>query len=390
MLILTKAHRSCGSAVVNYKTCCSILSRTFKNVLCKDRHHQNLLSNICKRTFRTTSQFQGDDVYQYRSYNNLKEDNEEKFKEWIQTGNHPIRKKLSLYSKLSKARLTALVTLSATAGYVIAPGPFSALAFGGVCLGTFLCSSSANSFNQFVEVPYDCQMARTKDRVLVRGMLRPLEAVNFGIVSGLLGFSILATTVNMPTAYLGLANIVLYAGIYTPSKRMHIANTWIGAVVGGIPPIMGWLACTGGLDIGAFILAGMLYSWQFPHFNALSWNYRPDYSRAGYRMMSVTDPALCRRVTLRHGLAQIPLSIAACLFHVTNWSYLVISLPCNIYLALLSWEFYKNSNNNTARKLFRCTLWHLPVLMFFAAICRYKEEGSIPDALNILNAILGK
>ena len=63
---------------------------------------------------------------------------------------------------------------------------------------------------------------------------------------------------------------------------MSIANTWIGSVVGGIPPLMGWAACTGSLDVGAWALAGILYCWQFPHFNALSWSYRPDYSRGMY------------------------------------------------------------------------------------------------------------
>lgn len=77
----------------------------------------------------------------------------------------------------------------------------------------------------------------------------------------------------------GFLNIFLYAGVYTPSKRYHIANTWIGAVVGAIPPLMGWAACTGDLNVGALTLAAILFSWQFPHFNALSWNYRPDYSR---------------------------------------------------------------------------------------------------------------
>ena len=81
------------------------------------------------------------------------------------------------------------------------------------------------------------------------------------------------------TFFVGALNIILYAGVYTPSKRYSIANTWIGAVVGAIPPLMGWAACVGHLDMGALALGMILYAWQFPHFNALSWNYRPDYSR---------------------------------------------------------------------------------------------------------------
>jgi len=198
-----------------------------------------------------------EDTEIYRSFNSLEE--EGKYKEWTQSGNKPFSKRIGFYSKLSKARLSALVTLTATAGYIMAPGPLVPYTLACTTVGTFFCSASANSFNQFFEVPYDCQMARTKDRVLVRAMLRPLNSVYFGTISGLLGCTLLATMVNVPTACLGLANIILYAGVYTPSKRISIANTWIGAVVGAIPPIMGWIACTGSWDLNSLILAGMLF-----------------------------------------------------------------------------------------------------------------------------------
>lgn len=79
--------------------------------------------------------------------------------------------------------------------------------------------------------------------------------------------------------FLGASTLILYTTVYTPLKRLSVANTWVGSVVGALPPLMGWTACTGTLDPGALILAGILYSWQFPHFNALSWNLRADYSR---------------------------------------------------------------------------------------------------------------
>ena len=77
----------------------------------------------------------------------------------------------------------------------------------------------------------------------------------------------------------GAGTLFLYTSVYTPMKRLSILNTWVGSVVGALPPLMGWAACTGGLDMGSLVLAGILYSWQFPHFNALSWNLRADYSR---------------------------------------------------------------------------------------------------------------
>lgn len=98
---------------------------------------------------------------------------------------------------------------------------------------------------------------------------------------------------------MGALNVFLYAGVYTPMKRYHIGCTWAGAVVGAVPPLMGYAAMTGRLDAAALVLALFHYSWQFPHFNGLSWNLRKDYSRAGYRVMCVTDEELCRKTTLR-------------------------------------------------------------------------------------------
>ena len=176
------------------------------------------------------------------------------------------------------------------------------------------------------------------------------------------GTALLWHTVNPLTAVLGLSNIVLYAVCYTPLKRISISNTWVGALVGFIPPLMGWTACTGTLDPGAFVLGGILFAWQFPHFNALSWRLRGDYSRAGYRMMSVLNPGLCKRTALRYSLALTPICGLAPLLDITTWWFLLDSLPVNAWLTYLSWQFYRDSDFKSARKLFHFTLFHLPLL----------------------------
>ena len=111
--------------------------------------------------------------------------------------------------------------------------------------GTALTSCSAASFNHFLEVPFDSQMKRTQDRPLVQGLVTPLHAATFATLTGVAGVTILATCVNPLTAALGALNLGLYSFIYTPMKRIHIVNTWIGAVVGAIPPVMGFTAVTG-------------------------------------------------------------------------------------------------------------------------------------------------
>ncbi|KAJ8920347.1 hypothetical protein NQ315_012009 [Exocentrus adspersus] len=276
------------------------------------------------------------------------------------------------YLKLSKIRLTTLVVVTSMAGYAVAPAPFEWSTFAMCVLGTGLLSSAANAVNQFHEVPFDAQMSRTKHRVLVCGRVTPLHAMLFATTAGLSGLGILYFGVNGLTASLGLANLVLYTSIYTPLKRISILNTWVGSIVGAIPPLMGWAACANSIGPGGWLMAALLYSWQFPHFNALSWNLRPDYSRAGYRMMAVTDPALCRRVALRHTIAVQLLSMAAPVLDTTNWWFLLESTPLNLYFIYLAYQFYKDSSSATSRKLFRFSLIHLPVLMILFLVNKKK------------------
>ncbi|XP_064179467.1 protoheme IX farnesyltransferase, mitochondrial [Anguilla rostrata] len=224
---------------------------------------------------------------------------------------------------------------------------------------------------------------RTRTRPLVRGQISPLHAVLFAAGCGVPGVAMLTLAVNPLTGFLGALNIVLYTCCYTPLKRLSIANTWVGAVVGAIPPVMGWTAATGSLDLGALLLGGFLYCWQFPHFNALSWNLREDYSRGGYRMMSVTHPALCRRVALRHSLGLIGLSALGPALDLTTWTFPLVSLPINLYISYLAFRFYRRADRASARGLFFCSLWHLPMLLLLLLTCKRPrgEPGDSAPAL---------
>ncbi|EPQ02145.1 Protoheme IX farnesyltransferase, mitochondrial [Myotis brandtii] len=263
-----------------------------------------------------------------------------------------------ILARLSKIKLTALVVSTTSAGFALAPGPFDLSCFLLTSVGTGLASCAANSINQFFEVPFDSNMNRTKNRPLVRGQISPLLAVTFAACCAVPGVALLTWGVNPLTGALGLFNIFLYTCCYTPLKRVSIANTWVGAVVGAIPPVMGWTAATGSLDAGAFLLGGILYSWQFPHFNALSWGLREDYSRGGYCMMSVTHPAPA--------------------LGVTTWTFPVIALPINLYISYLGFRFYRDADRKSSRKLFFCSLWHLPLLLLLMLTC--KRRGADRDS----------
>ncbi|XP_032995416.1 protoheme IX farnesyltransferase, mitochondrial isoform X1 [Lacerta agilis] len=289
-----------------------------------------------------------------------------------------------ILARLSKIKLTALVVSTASAGFAMAPVPFDLTCFLLASLGTGLSSCAANSINQFFEVPFDSNMNRTKNRPLVRGQISPLLAVSFAASCAVPGIALLTFGVNPLTAALGAFNIILYTCCYTPLKRISIVNTWVGAVVGAIPPIMGWTAATGSLDAGALLLGGILYSWQFPHFNALSWGLREDYSRGGYCMMSVTHPEMCRRVALRHCLALIGLSSLAPILDVTTWTFPIISLPVNLYISYLGFRFYRDADRGSSRKLFFCSLWHLPMLLLLMLTCKksWYKKGNEKESMS--------
>lgn len=232
----------------------------------------------------------------------------------------------------------------------------------------------------------DAKMTRTRNRPLVRNLISKRGAVLFAVTAGVVGVGSLYFGVNPTVSFLGAANIALYAGVYTPLKRITVLNTWVGALVGGIPPLMGWAAAAGetatndgswrelllasdGSSIGGWLMASLLFAWQFPHFMALSWSIREEYKAAGLRMMAWTNPARNARVALRYSLAFIPICLAFCAAGVTDWSFAVTSLPINLWLAREAARFYKfEGHKGSARGLFWASVWHLPGVMILALL----------------------
>lgn len=291
---------------------------------------------------------------------------------------HPVRLKSGqldnimhwtrVYMSLSKFRLSLLVVSTAVSGFIIAPCPVVATGVIWTAVGTGLCAASANSLNQLFERSYDADMKRTSNRVLVQGIISPLHACSFAVTSAVLGGSILFFACNELTAALGLLNIALYAFVYTPMKRWTIYNTWVGSVVGAIPPLMGWVAATGSLNLQACVLSAILFTWQFPHISSLSWYTRKDYLNAKYTMMSLVDPEMNAVVGLRYSLLMLPLCATSPILGVTTYWFLVDSLIPNVLLAGFGWKFYRERSNDNARKLFRITLLHLPLVMMLMII----------------------
>ena len=235
-----------------------------------------------------------------------------------------------------------------------------------------LASSAANTLNQVYERMNDGRMTRTMKRPLPAGACSVPQALAFAAACTVTGVGVLATFSGTEAAVLGAGNIALYAGVYTPLKQMSVANTWVGAVVGGVPPLMGWAAAADGLQPGALVLAGLLYCWQLPHFMSLAWMHREDYARGGFRMLPIMD-ATGRRVAnvaLRNSLALLPLSYAAYALGVTTELFAWESAAFALALTMSSAAFRIRLSNATARTLFLTSLGYLPMAM--AAMCWHR------------------
>ncbi|CAN6678528.1 unnamed protein product [Malus baccata var. baccata] len=259
-----------------------------------------------------------------------------------------------------------LVVATSGTGFILGSG--HAIDFAGLCCtcaGTMMVAASANSLNQVFEKQNDAKMNRTKNRPLPSGRITIPHAVTWASTAGLAGTALLASKANMLAAGLGASNLILYAFVYTPLKQIHPVNTWVGAVVGAIPPLLGWAAASGQVSLNAMLLPAALYFWQIPHFMALAYLCRNDYAAGGFRMFSLADASGQRTasVALRNCIYMIPLGFLAYDWGMTSGWFCLESTLLTLAIAATSFSFYRDRTTHKARKMFHASLLYLPVFM---------------------------
>src|ERR1700736_374026 len=180
--------------------------------------------------------------------------------------------------------------MTTAAGYYMGVhGPVDWLHLIQTVFATMLIAAGTAALNHYIERESDGHMRRTAGRPLPSGVLQPREAFRFGIALSVAGTLDLYFTAGPLAAGLGVATCLSYLLAYTPLKKRTVWATFVGAFPGAVPPMIGWVAATGSLDRGAWLLFGILFLWQFPHFHAIAWMYREDYARAGIMMLPVVD-----------------------------------------------------------------------------------------------------
>ena len=273
---------------------------------------------------------------------------------------------IGVVMEITKARLNGLVLLTTAVGVALAErGAIDWPRMGWTLLGTGLAAASAAMLNQLLEQHRDARMHRTARRPLPTGRIPAPLVFVAGVLAAFGGFAVLAMQVNLLSAALALANVLLYVLVYTPLKPRTTLNTLVGAICGGIPPMIGWAAVTDGLEPGAWLLGIYLFVWQLPHFMALAWMYRDDYRRGGMTMLPVVDPQgeLTARIMVVTSLLLAPLGLLATMGGLAGWFSAAVSVLTALWLTWVSYRFYALRSDASARRVFFASIIVLPLAL---------------------------
>jgi heme o synthase len=288
---------------------------------------------------------------------------------------NPVNKaRLADYIALTKPRLSLMSIITALLGYFAADPVKNLPVFFALTIGTSLAAAGAAILNQWLERIPDALMERTADRPLPRGVIQPTTALILGILTSVVGVGVLFIWTHPMTAWLGLATVVIYIAIYTPLKRVTPLSTEIGALPGAIPPLMGWIAAEGTVTTLGWVLFGILLTWQMPHFMAISWMYRDDYERGGFKML-----VLCKNgatkisyAAILYTILLIAVTLVPVVLSITGPIYSIGSTILSAFMGIRAWQFFKaTSKDRPAKNLFFASIIHLPLLFAILVVDRW-------------------
>ena len=279
------------------------------------------------------------------------------------------------FCQLFKIRVTSLVVMTAWTGYFMgaAKSGVSSLSWATfhALLGIGLTSAGAAALNEALEREIDARMARTRNRPLPARRMRLSTGFAAGSLAAVGGSIYLALAINLLTGILALATVAAYLGLYTPLKKVSPIATFVGAFPGAMPPLLGWAAARGKIEIEGMVLFTIVFVWQFPHFQAIAWLYRDDYAAGGIKMLPVVDEAgrSVVRQMLSYSSVVSPVSLLPAGLHMSGNVYLagalflcLIFLWFNFRLALSRLPTTAPASRKFARQLLQASVTYLPLL----------------------------
>ena len=283
------------------------------------------------------------------------------------------------FYELTKPRLSLLSVFTASLGFLVHdPLIPDMVLFLALTIGTALSAGGAATLNQWMERREDSLMSRTSSRPIPSRIVSPELALTFGIILCFLGLLTLWNWTNAWATALTFSTLLIYLAAYTPLKKKSPIAIEIGAISGALPPLIGWVVAAGSPTLFGLILFGILFAWQLPHFMAIAWNHRQDYTAGGFKFHKLNDPS-GKKLSRKSFLYTLLLTffVFAPIFTKLNQSnpgyfYLFSSIILSVYFIIPAFQFFICKNRDKfARKLFVVSIIYLPLLLASLVIDRY-------------------
>ncbi len=270
------------------------------------------------------------------------------------------------YSQLLKPNLSFMVVFSSVIGYLLAPG----IAFDWVNVlvlfgGGILVTGGANTINQILEREGDKLMQRTMNRPIPDGRLGTTEAWILAVVAGVSGALLLATFFNPLAGLLSFISLLLYGFAYTPMKRVHPVAVLIGAIPGAMPPLLGWVAATGSLGLGGWVLFLIQFFWQFPHYWAIGWVGYDEYKKAGISMLPSQERSskFTAIQCMFYSIVLIPISLIPRYMGITDNIGMMVMMGCGVLYFAATVVFFIKNDYRSAKRVMFASFIYLPTVL---------------------------
>src|SRR5688572_11427004 len=272
--------------------------------------------------------------------------------------------KAHAYWQLLKFRLSFLVAFSCAFGFVLASPNINWNSLVMLFVGALLLSGSSVTINQIIEKDLDKLMTRTMNRPLPTGRVSVNEASVFALICFVSSISILLIFTNVLTTILAIVSMVLYCFVYTPLKRVGSIAVFVGAIPGALPPLLGWVAATGTVTHEAWIIFGIQFIWQFPHFWAIAWVADDDYKKAGFKLLpwgGQKDMNTAIQIMI-YTLFLLPLGLLPAKFGVTGIDSAIVATICGVLFLAQTFSLMKTGSRQSALRIMFGSFLYLPIV----------------------------
>ncbi|HXK32794.1 MAG TPA: heme o synthase [Dehalococcoidia bacterium] len=277
---------------------------------------------------------------------------------------------LGAYVALTKPRIISLLLITTVPAMILAEGGMPSFwLVAATVVGGTLAAGGANAINCYIDRDIDAVMHRTRGRPLPLGIVQPSHAIAFALVLEVLAFLLLLATSNLLAAVLAVSATAYYVFVYTMwLKRTTPQNIVIGGAAGAFPPLVGWAAVTGTVELPAVILFLIVFAWTPPHFWALAIKYRDDYARANVPMMPVVATLDSTKSQMFwYAVALLPVSLVLLVAADLGWIYASAAVALGLLFVRETWRLRNDDGAGSAMAVFRASVYYLGLLFVAVA-----------------------